>query len=88
MVGTFSADDASANPLSLEDSASSRSFFSRFALPIRPRTRNVADFHIRPADPHRKYSAGDHVRGAVILTVLKPIRITHLTVSLHGYVRI
>ncbi|KAK3394303.1 hypothetical protein B0H63DRAFT_42517 [Podospora didyma] len=73
----------------LEDSSSTRSFFSRFGLlPIRSRARNVADFHIRPAEPHRKYGAGDHVQGAVILTVVKPVRITHLTVSLHGYVRV
>jgi arrestin-related trafficking adapter 9 len=66
----------------------SSSFFARFGLPIRSRTRNLADFHIRPNEPHRNYSAGDLVRGAVILTVIKPIRITHLTVTLHGFVRV
>ncbi|KAF9879955.1 PalF protein [Colletotrichum karsti] len=71
-----------------ETTSSARSFFSRFALPIRSRTRNLADFHVRPDDPHRQYSAGDHVRGAVVLTVVKPVRITHLTVTLHGYVRV
>ncbi|KAJ0107849.1 hypothetical protein J7T55_007061 [Diaporthe amygdali] len=74
----------------LEDQQpSSRSFFSRFALPIRSRsTRNVVDFHIRPAEPHRKYGAGDNVKGAVVLTLVKPIRVTHLTVALRGYVRV
>ncbi|PSS03690.1 hypothetical protein BD289DRAFT_351137, partial [Coniella lustricola] len=73
----------------LDDQPSSRSFFSRFALPIRSRNvRNVVDFHIRPAEPHRKYNAGDAVRGAVILTVVKPIRVTHLTVALRGSVRV
>jgi hypothetical protein len=86
-MGTYS-NDTPANSASLEDSPSSRSFFSRFSLPLRSRARNITDFHIRPADPHRRYSAGDHVQGAVVLTVLKPIRITHLTVSLHGYVRV
>jgi hypothetical protein len=86
-MGTYSNDNP-ANSSPLEDSPSSRSFFSRFALPIRSRARNLTDFHIRPADPHRRYAAGDHVQGAVVLTVLKPIRITHLTVSLHGYVRV
>ncbi|OIW34400.1 hypothetical protein CONLIGDRAFT_3637 [Coniochaeta ligniaria NRRL 30616] len=86
-MGTHSNDNPAKSAL-LEDSPSSRSFFSRFALPIRSRARNLTDFHIRPADPHRRYSAGDHVQGAVVLTVLKPIRITHLTVSLHGYVRV
>ncbi|KAL2023178.1 hypothetical protein VTK56DRAFT_3301 [Thermocarpiscus australiensis] len=71
-----------------EPSTSTHSFFSRFTLPLRSRTRNIADFHIRPAEPHRKYGAGDHVQGAVILTVVKPVRITHLVVSLHGYVRV
>lgn len=88
-MGTHS-NNKSAISASLEDSSSSsRSFFSRFSLPtLRSRARNIADFHIRPADPHRKYSAGDHVQGAVVLTLLKPTRITHLTVSLHGYVRV
>ncbi|KAL2757570.1 hypothetical protein ACRALDRAFT_1074560 [Sodiomyces alcalophilus JCM 7366] len=65
-----------------------RSFLSRFALPNRNRARHLADFHINPSEPHRQYSAGDKVYGSVIVTVVKPIRITHLTVSLHGYVRV
>lgn len=28
------------------------------------------------------------MRGAVVLTVVKPIRLTHLTVCLHGFVRV
>ncbi|KAH8163536.1 hypothetical protein CIB48_g4708 [Xylaria polymorpha] len=63
------------------------SFFSRLTAPIRSRSRNLADFHIRLKEPHRHYSAGDHVHGFVILSVVKPIRVTHLTVTLHGYVR-
>ncbi|KAM5356006.1 hypothetical protein ACJ41O_002652 [Fusarium nematophilum] len=68
------------------------SFLSRLSLPLslplRSRNRNVADFHIRSEEPHRRYSAGDHVRGSVVLVIVKPVRITHLTVSLHGYVRV
>ena len=76
--------------LALEDTTPSRSssFFSRFSLPLRSRTRNLADFHIKPDQPHHQYSAGDHVTGSVILSVIKPIRITHLTVALHGFVRV
>ncbi|GAW14434.1 hypothetical protein ANO14919_038360 [Xylariales sp. No.14919] len=75
--------------LSLEDPPSKSSFFSRLAAPLRSRSRsrNIADFHIRLKEPHRQYSAGDHVQGYVILSVVKPVRITHLTVTLHGYVR-
>ncbi|KAH6685298.1 pH-response regulator protein palF/RIM8 [Plectosphaerella plurivora] len=77
------------NGASVDQQNPSRSFFSRFSLPMRgSRTRHIADFHISPKEPHRQYNAGDHVHGAVNLTVLKPIRITHLTVTLHGYVRV
>ncbi|KAH9888209.1 arrestin [Xylariomycetidae sp. FL2044] len=74
--------------LSHDDLPPKPSFFSRLASPLRSRTRNLADFHIRLREPHRQYSAGDHVKGHVILSVVKPIRITHLTVALHGCVRV
>ncbi|KAK4236905.1 hypothetical protein C8A03DRAFT_35177 [Achaetomium macrosporum] len=83
------ADSAPASaPASEDPSSGNLSFLSRFSLPLRSRTRYIADFHIRPAEPHRKYGAGDQVQGAVILTVVKPVRITHLVVSLHGYMRV
>ncbi|TQV96823.1 pH-response regulator protein palF/RIM8 [Cordyceps javanica] len=64
---------------------------SRLNLPsfsIRSRNRNVLDFHIRPDEPHKTYSAGDAVRGHVNIAVIKPIRITHLVVALHGYIHV
>ncbi|OAQ99190.1 hypothetical protein LLEC1_07919, partial [Akanthomyces lecanii] len=64
---------------------------SRLNLPSftrRSRSRNVIDFHIRPDEPHKTYSAGDTVRGHVNIAVLKPIRITHLVVALHGYIHV
>ncbi|KAI2465473.1 hypothetical protein F4781DRAFT_424737 [Annulohypoxylon bovei var. microspora] len=82
------SDADKAHNLSLDDSPSKPSFFSRLTSPLRSRTRNLADFHIRLQEPHRQYSAGDHIRGHVILSVVKPIRITHLTVALHGFVRV
>ncbi|KAI8965292.1 hypothetical protein F5Y11DRAFT_355116 [Daldinia sp. FL1419] len=74
--------------LPVDDPPSRPSLFSRLTSPLRSRTRNLADFHVRLQEPHRQYSAGDHVKGHVILSVVKPIRITHLTVALHGYVRV
>lgn len=50
--------------------------------------RTVADFHIQAAEPHRQHVGGDHVLGAVVVAVVKPLRITHLTVSLRGLVRV
>lgn len=85
-MGPYSVDNNASTP---EESSPGRSFLSRLGLsPFRPRTRNITDFHIRPQEPYRKYGAGDHVRGAVILTILKPIRISHLTVSLYGFARV
>ncbi|KAH6608714.1 ph-response regulator palf rim8 [Trichoderma cornu-damae] len=57
-------------------------------LPLRNRNRSVTDFHVRCDEPHRKYGAGDHVHGSVVLAVVKPVRITHLVVTLHGFVRV
>ncbi|KAI8632198.1 hypothetical protein F5Y19DRAFT_419892 [Xylariaceae sp. FL1651] len=72
---------------SLDDPPTKPSLFSRLAAPLRSRTRNLADFHVRLKEPHRQYAVGDRVQGSVVLSVVKPIRVTHLTVALHGYVR-
>jgi hypothetical protein len=61
---------------------------SKFTSPLKSRTRNLTDFHIKALEPHRKYSPGDLVKGAVVLTIVKPVRITHLTVCLHGFARV
>jgi hypothetical protein len=65
-----------------------RSLLSRLTSPLKSRTRNLTDFHIRADEPHRQYSPGDLVTGAVVLTIVKPVRITHITVRLHGTVRV
>ncbi|KAI9882317.1 MAG: hypothetical protein M1823_005935 [Watsoniomyces obsoletus] len=52
------------------------------------RHRVLAEYYIEADEPHRHYAPGDIVRGAVVLTVTKPIRITHLVVSLNGSVRV
>lgn len=75
---------ATPSPLTL----TGRSLLSRLSFPLKNRNRNLTEFHIRPDEPHRKYSPGDLVKGAVVLTVVKPIRITHLTVCLYGFVRV
>ncbi|KFY31068.1 hypothetical protein V493_01432 [Pseudogymnoascus sp. VKM F-4281 (FW-2241)] len=80
--------DVSPTTSSSRLASSGRSILSRLTSPLRSRTRNATDFHIRPSEPHRQYSPGDIVKGIVVLTVVKPIRITHLTVALHGFVRV
>lgn len=66
------------------------SFLSRLSLPLpnRAKNRHILEFHISPHEPHKRYSPGDHVRGSVKVVLVKPLRITHLTVALSGYVRV
>jgi hypothetical protein len=84
MCANISSPTASSSPFI----STGRSLLSRLTSPLKSRTRNLTDFYIRPLEPHRQYSPGDSVKGAVVLSVVKPIRLTHLTVCLHGFVRV
>lgn len=66
----------------------SRSLLSKFTNRFGNRNRSITEFHIEPDSPWKTYSPGDIVKGSVILTVTKPIRITHLVVCLHGYAKV
>ncbi|KAJ4411211.1 ph-response sensor protein [Didymella pomorum] len=68
--------------------APSRSFLSRLKSPLSSKSRNFTDFYIQSDDPHRQYVPGDIISGTVIVKVVKPLRITHLVVSLHGYAQV
>ncbi|POR34336.1 pH-response regulator protein palF/RIM8 [Tolypocladium paradoxum] len=92
-----SADAASelpALPLQVVSTSSRPGLLSRLNLPLsRPLcglSRHVVDFHVRCDEPDKTYSAEDSVRGrgAVALTLVKPLCITRLVVSLHGYVHV
>jgi arrestin-related trafficking adapter 9 len=43
---------------------------------------------VEPEDPFRVYSAGETVKGHLVLTVTKGFDITHLVVTLHGYAKV
>lgn len=68
--------------------APSRSFLSRLKSPLSSKSRNFTDFYIQSDDPHRQYVPGDNISGTVIIKVIKPLGITHLVVSLHGYAQV
>ncbi|KAF1832909.1 hypothetical protein BDW02DRAFT_501983 [Decorospora gaudefroyi] len=82
---TSSQTRSSATPSS---PASSRSFLSRLKSPLSSKSRNYTEFYIQSDDPHRHYAPGDIISGTVIIKVVKPLRITHLVVSLHGYAQV
>lgn len=50
--------------------------------------RSIADFHIKAHDPHKQYSPGETVKGCVVVKVVKPIRVTHISVCLHGFAQV
>ncbi|KAF9890856.1 ph-response sensor protein [Aspergillus nanangensis] len=59
-----------------------------FRSQLGQRNRNINDFYIEPDDPWRSYFPGDVIKGTVVLTLSRPLRITHLVVCLHGYVKV
>ncbi|CAK4014442.1 pH-response regulator palF RIM8 [Lecanosticta acicola] len=67
---------------------SSRRLLSRLSTPFTPKSRHVTDFNVQIDDPHKQYTPGEQLTGCVHLKVVKPIRITHLVVCLHGFVQV
>ncbi|KAI4721856.1 hypothetical protein E4T48_01865 [Aureobasidium sp. EXF-10727] len=66
-----------------------RRILSRFASPLfSQKGRSIADFHIKAHDPHKQYSPGESVKGCVVVKVVKPVRVTHVSVCLHGFAQV
>jgi hypothetical protein len=68
--------------------SSGRRLISRFTSPFTSKSRSFAEYSIHVEDPQRQYSPGDVVSGVLELRVVKPTRITHIVISLHGYVQV
>ncbi|KAJ6161249.1 hypothetical protein N7470_004645 [Penicillium chermesinum] len=66
----------------------SQYLFVQISLPLGQRNRSINDFYIEPDDPWRSYFPGDTIKGTVFLMVVRPVRITHLVICLHGYVKV
>ena len=64
------------------------SILSRFTAPLANRNRNIAEFYVEPDDPFKSYYPGETVKGCVVLTISKPLAITHLVICLHGHARV
>ena len=61
---------------------------SRLAAPFATRQRSPVEHEIKLDEPFRTFLCGDVVRGAVLLNAAKPLRITHLVIRLHGFVKV
>lgn len=79
---------AQSPPSSTQTPPTGKSLLSRIKSPFASKARAIAEYYIKPDDPHRQYSPGDVITGSVVLKVLKAIRVTHIVVSLHGYAQV
>lgn len=75
-------------PSTLPASRNRNSFLSKFRSPLGQRNRSITDYYIDLDDPWRSYFPGDVIKGTILVTVVKPVRITHIVVCLHGYVKV
>lgn len=77
-----------AAPSTSSSASSSRRILSKIASPFSTTPRAVAEFSVAVKDEHKQYSPGDAVRGSITIRTNKPTRITHIVVSLHGFVQV
>ena len=75
-------------PGSERSPSSGRSILARITSPFGSKSRNIADFSIEPDDIYKQYSPVDVVTGHVRLRVVRPVRVTHIVVCLHGFVQV
>lgn len=80
--------NTSSNASTLSPNSRSRNIISRLTAPFAGKTRHVTDFFIHLDDPHRRYTNGDSIKGSIQLVVQKPLRVTHVTLSLHGFAKV
>lgn len=64
------------------------SLFTKCTAPFISKQHSHVEQEIRLDEPFRQYQPGNSVKGAIRLNVAKPVRITHLTLRLHGFVKV
>ena len=73
----------------LENNLKRLSLRSPFNVPnAAKKPRNVSEYSIELDHPYKTFAPGDRVKGQVVLKVERPVRITHLTICLHGVVKV
>lgn len=71
-----------------QQQSASRRLIARFTSGLASKPRSIGEFTINLDEPHRQYSNGDVVKGHVKLQVLRPIKITHIVISLAGFAHV
>lgn len=65
-----------------------RSLTNRLGAVFYSRSGHINEYYIELDEPTRHYGPGDIIKGTVILHVAKPLGITHIVLSLFGYVEV
>lgn len=65
-----------------------RSFTEKFGSYLSNKSAHISSFSIELDDPHRQYGPGETVKGQVVLNVGRPLGVTHIVVSLYGFVEV
>lgn len=64
------------------------SLFARCTAPFVSKQSSFVEQEIRFKEPYRQHSPGDIVKGVVHVNFPKALRITHLVLRLHGFVKV
>lgn len=64
------------------------SLIVKYTAPFAAKQRSHVEQEIILDEPFRQYTPGDTVKGAIHVAFGKPLRITHLIIRLHGYVKV
>ena len=64
------------------------SMIAMCTAPFVTKQRSQIEQEIRLDEPFRQYAPGDRIKGAIHVTFTKPMRITHLVIRTHGFVKL
>lgn len=64
------------------------SLIAKCTAPFAAKQRSHVEQEIKLDKPFRLYTPGDTIKGAIHVTFGKPLRITHLVIRLHGFIKV
>ncbi|KAL9102743.1 MAG: hypothetical protein Q9163_002140 [Psora crenata] len=71
-----------------QKSSGASSIISKLTSPFASKQNTYITHEIQLDKPFRQFAPGDPVKGAIVLSVGRPVRVTHLVVRLHGFVKV
>lgn len=75
-------------PSAITNGSKRPSLIAKCVAPFAAKQRNNIEQEIQLDEPFRQYAPGDRIKGAIHVNVGRPIRVTHLVIHLHGFVKV